>query len=58
MKFELTMEDYAIILNALHYYNKVEKQGNFQHYDKDRINKLRDKMAYQLIPSADSGNRL
>ena len=58
MKFELTMEDYAIILNALHYYKKVEKQGNFQQYDKDRINELRDKMAYQLIPSRESGNRL
>ena len=58
MKFELTMEDYTIILNALHYYKKVEKQGNFQQYDKDRINELRDKMAYQLIPSRDSGNRL
>ena len=58
MKFELTMEDYTIILNALHYYKRVEKKGNFQQYDNERINKLRDKMAYQLIPSADSGNRL
>ena len=58
MKFELTMEDYTIILNALHYYKKVEKKGNFQQYDDCRINQLRDKMAYQLIPSADSGNRL
>tara|TARA_B100000497_G_scaffold17243_1_gene20208 strand:+ start:249 stop:425 length:177 start_codon:yes stop_codon:yes gene_type:complete len=58
MKFELTMEDYTIILNALHYYKKVEKKGNFQQYDDCRINQLRDKMAYQLIPSPDSGNRL
>ena len=58
MKFELTMEDYTIILNALHYYKKVEKKGNFQQYDDERINKLRDKLAYQLIPSRDSGNRL
>ena len=58
MKFELTMEDYTIILNALHYYKRVEKKGNFQQYDNERINKLRDKMAYQLIPSPDSGNRL
>jgi len=58
MKFELTMEDYTIILNALHYYKRVEKKGNFQQYDNERINKLRDKMAYQLIPSSDSGNRL
>ena len=58
MKFELTMEDYTIILNALHYYKKVEKKGNFQQYDDCRINQLRDKMAYQLIPSPDIGNRL
>ena len=25
----LTMEDYTIILNALHYYKKVEKRGTF-----------------------------
>ena len=58
MNFNLDMEDYTIILNALHYYKRVEKKGNFQQYDNDRINKLRDKMAYQLIPSVDSGNRL
>lgn len=58
MKFELTMEDYTIILNALHYYKRVEKKGNFQQYNDERINKLRDKMAYQLIPSRESGNRL
>ena len=55
--FQLTMEDYTIILNALHYYKKVEKKGNFQQYDERKINKLRDKMAYQMIPSAFS-NRL
>jgi hypothetical protein len=51
MKFELDVDDYAIILNALHYYKKVEKQGNFKQYNEERVNKLRDKMAYQLIPS-------
>ncbi len=55
--FQLTMEDYTIILNALHYYKNVEKKGNFQQYDERRINKLRDKMAYQMIPSQFS-NRL
>tara|TARA_B100001142_G_scaffold78983_1_gene79761 strand:+ start:679 stop:849 length:171 start_codon:yes stop_codon:yes gene_type:complete len=54
MKFELTMEDYTIILNALHYYKKVDKKGNFQQYDDERINKLRDKLAYQLVPSPNS----
>ena len=54
MNFDLTMEDYTIILNALHYYKKVEKRGNFSQYDEQRINKLRDKLAYQLIPSPNS----
>ena len=54
MKFELTIEDYTISLNALHYYNKVEKYTNFAHYDEKRINELRDKMAYQLVPSPNS----
>ena len=49
MKFELTLEDHTIILNALHYYKKVEKRGNFQQYDEERINQLRDKMAHQLV---------
>ena len=51
MNFELSMEDYTIILNALHYYKKVDKKGNFQAYSDERINALRDKMAWQLIPS-------
>jgi hypothetical protein len=54
MNFELSMEDYTIILNALHYYKKIEKRDNFQQYDDKRINMLRDKMAYQLIPSVNS----
>jgi len=51
MKFDLSMEDFTIIQNALHYYKKVEKKGNFQQYDIDRINRLRDKLSYQIIPS-------
>ena len=49
MKFDLNMEDYTIILNALHYYKKVEKRGNFKQYDEARINNVRDKMARQLM---------
>ena len=49
MKFNLDIEDYTIILNALHYYKKVEKRGNFQQYDELRINALRDKLAKQLM---------
>ena len=54
MNFELTMEDFTIIQNALHYYKKVEKRGNFKQYDIDRINQLRDKLSYQMIPSISS----
>ena len=54
MNFDLTMEDYTIILNALHYYKKVEKRGQFQQYDDAKINLLRDKLAYQLVPSIKS----
>ena len=49
MNFNLTLEDYTIILNALHYYKKVEKRGKFSNFDDEKVNKLRDKMATQLI---------
>ena len=48
MNFDLNIEDFTIILNALHYYKKVEKRGNFQAYDEQRINRLRDKLSKQL----------
>lgn len=48
MNFELTVEDFTIILNALHYYRKVEKRGHFQAYDDARISELRDKLSKQL----------
>ena len=51
MKFELSMEDYTIILNALHYYKKVEKYPNFAHFDDSRVNELRDNLSQQLVPS-------
>ena len=49
MKIDIDIEDYTIILNALHYYKKVEKRGNFQGYTEMRINFLRDKLAKQLV---------
>ena len=49
MNFNLSMEDFTIIQNALHYYKKVEKKGNFQQYDEDRINQLRDKLSEQIM---------
>lgn len=51
MKIDITMEDYGIIINALHYYKKVEKKGNFQQYDDKRINFLRDKLSHQIMLS-------
>ena len=51
MNFDLSMEDFTIIQNALHYYKKVEKKGHIEQYDIDRINRLRDKLSYQMIPS-------
>ena len=49
MRFELSLEDHTIILNALHYYKKVDKQGNFNQYDEQRINDLRDSLVHQLV---------
>ena len=48
MNFYLSIEDFTIIQNALHYYKKVDKRGNFQQYDVSRINSLRDKLALQM----------
>lgn len=52
MRIDIDIEDYTIILNALHYYKKVEKRGNFKQYDEERINALRDKIAQQLVPTS------
>ena len=46
---QLSIEDYTILVNALHYYKKVDKRGNFRQYDDDRINELRDLMASQFM---------
>ena len=54
MKFDLDMEDFTIIQNALHYYKHVEKRGNFSKFDEERVNRLRDKLSYQMIPSMNS----
>jgi hypothetical protein len=46
---QLSIEDYTILINALHYYKKVDKRGNFRQYDDDRINELRDLMSSQFM---------
>ena len=48
MKIDISMEDFTMILNALHYYKKVEKRGNFQMYTDERINNLRDRLSKDL----------
>jgi|TARA_B100001559_G_scaffold264277_1_gene230000 hypothetical protein len=45
----LSVDDYTIILNALHYYKKAEKRGNFKQYTKERINELRDNLSAQFM---------
>jgi len=52
MRIDIDIEDYTIILNALHYYKKVEKRGNFKQYNEERINALRDKIAQQIVPTS------
>lgn len=56
MKFELSVEDFTIILNALHYYKKVEKRGNFANYNEVRINALRDNLARQMVYQEDTND--
>ena len=48
-RFELTLDDYNIILNSLHYYKKVEKKGRYQEYDDETINALRDVLVRQFV---------
>ena len=54
MNFILSIEDFTIILNALHYYKKVEKRGNFGNYNERRINALRDDLSRQLLSQEES----
>jgi len=49
MQIDITMEEYGMIINALHYYKKVKKLGNFQQYDDKIVNQLRDKLAHQMV---------
>jgi len=49
MEIELSIEDFTIIQNALHYYKKVDKLGHFAQYDDARINQLRDHLAKEMM---------
>tara|TARA_R100000951_G_scaffold67621_1_gene57044 strand:- start:24 stop:212 length:189 start_codon:yes stop_codon:yes gene_type:complete len=48
MKIDISIEDFTIILNALHYYKKVDKRGNFKGFSDQKINDLRDKLSSDL----------
>jgi len=48
MKIDISVEDFTIILNALHYYKKVDKRGNFKGFSDQKINDLRDKLSSDL----------
>ena len=52
MQFELTVEDYTIILNALHYYKKAEKYPNFAHF-----HEVKDQLAERQIGLSDDSKR-
>lgn len=48
MKIDISIEDFTIILNALHYYKKVDKRGNFKEFSDQKINDLRDRLSSAL----------
>ena len=49
VNLSISIEDYTIIINALHYYKKAQKRGNFEQYDDARVNQLRDQLAQQFM---------
>jgi len=49
VKFDLDMEDFIILQNAIHYYKHVEKRGNFKQYTVERCEELRDKLSRQVM---------
>lgn len=51
VNLSISIEDYTILINALHYYKKAEKRGNFQQYDDGRVNQLRDQLTKQFMSS-------
>ena len=48
MKIDISMDDFTMIINALHYYKKVDMRGNFKMYTEDKINNLRDRLSKDL----------
>ena len=50
--YHLSFTDHTLILNALHYYKKVEKRDEFKQFTDEIINNLRDRMCKQLVDNA------
>jgi hypothetical protein len=57
MNINISIEDFTIILNALHYYKKVEKQGKFKEFTDQKINDLRDRLSNDLCGNVLEGQQ-
>lgn len=57
MKVDISMDDFTMIINALHYYKKVNKRGNFKMYTEDKINNLRDRLSKDLCGDIIAGKQ-
>ena len=57
MKVDISMDDFTMILNALHYYKKVDKRGNFKMYTEEKINDLRDRLSKNLCGDVIAGKQ-
>jgi len=57
MKVDITLDDFTMILNALHYYKKVEKRGNFKSYTDEKVNDLRDRLSQSLCGNVLTGEQ-
>ena len=49
MKFEMTIEEFTLVQNAIHYYKHIPKRGEFEKYDIASCEALRNKLSYQLV---------
>ena len=57
MKIDVSMDDFTMIINALHYYKKAEKRGNFKIYTEEKINNLRDRLSKDLCGDIIAGEQ-
>ena len=57
MKVDISIDDFTMIINALHYYKKVDKKGNFKTYTKNKINNLRDRLSKEFCGNVFTGEQ-